>query len=68
MIDITKIKQIEEALQQMNLHLESLVESRTAQLRSANQSLREEIAERIRIEQELSLHRDQLRVLSRRLV
>ena len=68
MIDITKMKQIEETLQQMNLHLESLVESRTAQLRSVNQSLREEIAERIRIEQELSLHRDQLRELSRRLV
>lgn len=40
MIDITKRKQAEESLQQMNLHLESLVQNRTEQLRAANQSLR----------------------------
>jgi PAS domain S-box-containing protein len=67
-LDITKHKKTEEALQQLNLQLESLVQSRTAKLRSVNRSLREEIAERIRVEDELSLSRDRLRQLSRRLV
>jgi signal transduction histidine kinase len=68
LIDITKSKQAEDDLQQLNLQLENLVQSRTSQLRSANQSLREEIAERIRVEEELNLNRDRLRELSRRLV
>ena len=67
-IDITKHKQTEQALQQLNLELENMVQSRTLKLRSVNQSLRQEIAERIRIENELSLSRDRLRELSRRLV
>jgi signal transduction histidine kinase len=67
-IDITKHKQTEQALQQLNLELEDMVQSRTLRLRSVNQSLRQEIAERIRIEDELSLSRDRLRELSRRLV
>jgi PAS domain S-box-containing protein len=68
LIDITKSKQIEIALQQLNLQLENLVQDRTSELRSANQSLREEIDERIKVEQELSRSRDRLRTLSRRLV
>jgi PAS domain S-box-containing protein len=68
LIDITKSKLAEEALQQWNQRLESLVQSRTSQLWSANQSLRAEITERIRMEQELNSHRDRLRELSRRLV
>jgi PAS domain S-box-containing protein len=67
-IDITRSKQTEIALQQLNLQLENLVQDRTTELRNANQSLREEIAERIKVEQELSLSRDRLRELSRRLV
>jgi signal transduction histidine kinase len=67
-IDITRHKQTEQALQQLNLELENMVQSRTAKLRAVNQSLREEIAERIRIQEELSLNRDRLRELSRRLV
>ena len=67
-IDITKHKQTEQALQQLNLELENMVQSCTLKLRSVNQSLRQEIAERIRIEDELSLSRDRLRELSRRLV
>ena len=67
-IDVTKSKQIEIALQQLNLQLENLVQERTADLRAANQTLREEIAGRIKVEQELSLSRDRLRELSRRLV
>ncbi len=67
-IDVTKSKQIEIALQQLNLQLENLVQDRTAELRAANQTLREEIAERIQVEQQLSRSRDRLRELSRRLV
>ena len=67
-IDITRHKQTEQALQQLNLELENMVQSRTAKLRAVNQSLWDEIAERIRIEEELSLSRDRLRELSRRLV
>jgi PAS domain S-box-containing protein len=68
LIDITKSKEAEEALQQWNQHLESLIQSRTSQLWSANESLRAEITERIRVEQELNSHRNRLRELSRRLV
>jgi PAS domain S-box-containing protein len=67
-IDITRSKQTEIALQQLNLQLENLVQARTAELRSANQTLRAEITERIKVEQELSRSRDRLRELSRRLV
>lgn len=68
LIDITHSKQIENALQQLNLHLENLVQERTAELRRAIHSLEAEIARRIRVEEELSLHRDRLRELSWRLV
>ena len=67
-IDITKSKQTEIALQQLNLQLENLVQDRTSELRDANQTLRDEIAERIKVEQKLSLSHDRLRKLSRRLV
>ena len=52
-VDITARKQAEEALHQLNLQLENQVQSRTAKLRSVNQSLREEIAERKRVEEQL---------------
>lgn len=68
LIDITHSKQTETALQQLNLQLENLVQERTSELQSANQSLREEIVGRIRVEKELNLNRDRLRALSRRLV
>jgi PAS domain S-box-containing protein len=67
-IDVTRSKQNEIALQQLNLQLENLVQDRTRDLRDANQSLRDEIAERIKVEKELSRSRDRLRQLSRRLV
>jgi PAS domain S-box-containing protein len=68
LIDITKSKQNEMALQQLNLQLENIIQDRTAELRSTNESLREEIAERLRVEHELGLNHDRLRELSRRLV
>ena len=68
LIDITHNKQTEAALQQLNLHLENMVQERTSELQSAILSLREEIVGRIRVEKELNFNRDRLRVLSRRLV
>ncbi|RPJ25407.1 MAG: PAS domain S-box protein, partial [Chloroflexi bacterium] len=52
-VDITARKQAEEALQQLNLQLESRVQKRTATIQAMNQSLRDEIAERKRIEEAL---------------
>ncbi|HEX5810258.1 MAG TPA: PAS domain S-box protein, partial [Anaerolineales bacterium] len=52
-VDITGRKQAEEALHQLNLQLEERVLHRTAKLRAVNQTLREEITERKRIEEAL---------------
>jgi PAS domain S-box-containing protein len=52
-VDITARKQAEEGLQQLNLQLEERVLSRTARLRTANQALRDEIAERQKAEEAL---------------
>jgi PAS domain S-box-containing protein len=52
-VDITRRKKAEEALQQMNIQLEERVQSRTAKLRDVNQTLRQEIAERQRVEEAL---------------
>jgi PAS domain S-box-containing protein len=52
-VDITGRKQAEEALLQLNLQLEDRVLNRTAKLRAVNQTLREEIAERQRVEEAL---------------
>jgi PAS domain S-box-containing protein len=52
LIDITKSKQTEETLQQMNLQLENLVEKRTAQLVKANQALKENRRRLIDVQEE----------------
>jgi PAS domain S-box-containing protein len=52
-VDITARKQAEEALQQLNLQLESRVQKRTVTIQAINQSLRDEIAERKRVEEAL---------------
>ena len=49
--DITERKQAEEALQQLNLQLESKVQKRTARIQAINQALREEVAERRQAEE-----------------
>jgi PAS domain S-box-containing protein len=51
--DITERKRAEEALQQLNLQLESRVQSRTEKLNNAIQALRDEISERQRAEAQL---------------
>jgi len=50
--DVTARKLAEEALQKVNDNLEKIVEERTAELLSANQSLKKEIAERKLAEEE----------------
>ena len=52
-VDITARKKAEEALQQLNLQLEERVLSRTAKLRAVNQTLRDEVLERRRVEDAL---------------
>lgn len=52
--DITKRKKIEEELKKHQEQLEELVEERTAELKSSNSRLQQEIAERERMEAELS--------------
>jgi PAS domain S-box-containing protein len=54
-VDITARRQAEEALRQLNLQLEDRVLSRTARLRAVNQTLREEIAERKKVEEALRI-------------
>jgi PAS domain S-box-containing protein len=50
--DLTERKQAEENMRQLNIGLEGRVRERTAALEASNRSLREEIRERQRIEQE----------------
>lgn len=52
-VDITRRKLAEDALRELNLQLEERVLSRTAKLRAVNQTLREEITERQRVEEAL---------------
>ncbi len=59
MKDVTERRQTEEELRRYRLHLETLVEERTAELTRANLQLQQEIAERRRAEQALQ-HRLQL--------
>lgn len=56
--DITERKQAQQRLQQLNEELELRVEQRTTALLGANQSLHQQIGERMRVEQELRMARD----------
>ena len=51
--DITERRQVEAELQEYREHLKDLVAERTALLASANEALRNEIAERMRVEEAL---------------
>jgi PAS domain S-box-containing protein len=52
--DITARKRAEEALQEHKTHLEELVATRTAELRTANEQLQQDISERKQVQQELT--------------
>jgi PAS domain S-box-containing protein len=58
--DITDRKRAETALQEYQIHLEELVEMRTAELTRANEQLERDIAERNRVQQELTRNVEEL--------
>lgn len=51
--DITELKKVEDELDRHHSKLEELVEARTAELRCANELLRQEVTERRQVEEEL---------------
>ena len=65
--DITRQERAEAALRKVQEELESRVEQRTLELLEVNRQLREEIATREKVEQELKESRGQLRSLSEHL-
>lgn len=62
--DITERKRAGEELMKHQIHLEELVEERTTRLKAINETLRKEIQERKKTEDELSQSREELRKLS----
>jgi len=62
-IDITERKNAEEELLRYREHLENLVEYRTTELRMANEQLRQEVAERRKIEEVLRESEERYRSL-----
>ncbi len=64
LLDITERKQAEEALQRVNDELEARVQRRTADLAEANLNLRQEVAERSRIAEELRMSSEKLKIFA----
>ena len=67
-VDISRRKLAEESLHELNVQLENRVQKRTAELQVVNQSLRDEITERQKVEDALHESRKRLQILSQRLV
>jgi PAS domain S-box-containing protein len=63
-LDITERKRAEEALQRAHDELEKRVQSRTAALTEANLNLEKEVAERIRIAEELVMSSEKLKIFA----
>ena len=68
LMDITDKKRAEEALQEAYETLEAKVRKRTSQLQIANERLKKEVRERKHIETDLRKSKDQLQLLSKRLI
>jgi len=64
MLDISDRKALEDELRRHRDDLEKTVEERTRELKSVNEELRNEIAERIRSENELKASEERLRAMS----
>lgn len=63
-VDISERKRAEEALRRAHDELEVRVEKRTAALAEANQNLEKEIAERVRIAEELRMSSEKLKMFA----
>ena len=59
-VDITRLKQAQEQLRHYRMQLERLVDKRTSQLQKINRRLKQEIAERIKIEENLKNNQERL--------
>jgi PAS domain S-box-containing protein len=64
--DITELKQAQEEVQNLSMHLEARVQERTAQLTEANQILEKEIAQRKQAEEALRDSEEKYRLLFER--
>lgn len=66
--DVSALRRTQQALENVNLNLESRVRSRTRELHESNRELRKEVARREQAENELRASRNNLALLSEQLI